>query len=493
MTSNSNSNSAAPRTSSTSSTSSPTTTQTNEEALAVYQSAVYGNEQPMMQMKKEMRMETEEHKENGNDGDDEEMEEEEEEEEDEGEEEDDNANDLIADADLKALTINAKEMLSQMEIKNQKNQVIDHMQIINRLGGTLAFLSSETEMEANNERMGDICLQLMDDFACVRQQIVKGDADIDFMVYSAIVMEQFDGEECEQRKCMAIERMSRAEEKEEEEQPQQPSSSPIQHILDAIHCAVLHGYDCGYKLYGNERERMRRMIIRNNRRQQNENDFTRDIEGECVRAMVTPRVRNLRGNGSNKFVTEISEAQQMEMKESQSNGNQNPTKPQQQPPDIFYAFGYKFYYWPLFKNNNNIDSKHNGGRDTFGEWYVEKKYKSLKEEVNTIVIPYKMNKTMKSGSEWMQTQYVKQMECTGDIPHYHIFAGSTPSLGHILSVLFHCDFTRLCRLFSQSFRKMTANETDDELRQRNAEFREFARLLVECVHAFGTNRFHNMI
>ena len=477
MTSNSNSNSAAPRTSS-----SPIATQTNEEALAVYQSAVYGNEQPMMQMKKEMRMEAEEHK--GNEDDDE-MEE---------EEEEDNANDIIDDADLKALNINAKEILSQMEIKNQNNQTIDHMQIINRLGGTLAFLSSANEMQANNEWMGDICLQLMNDFACVRQQIVKGNADIDFMVYSAIVGEQFNGEECDRKKCMAIERMTRAEEEEEQQHQQQPSSSssPIQHILDAIHCAVLHAYDCGYKLYGNERERMRRVIIRNYRRNGNENDFTRDIEAECVREMVSPRMRNLRGNGRNKFVTEISEAQQMEMKENKSNANQNQTEPQPQPPDIFYAFGYKFYYWPSFKNNNEIDVEYNGGRDPFGVWYIEKKHESLKEEVNTIVIPYKMNKTMVSGREWMQTQYVRQMQCSKDIPHYHIFEGFSPSLGHILSVLFHCDFTKLCRVFSQSFRKLTANETEDELRQRNAEFREFARLLVECVHAFGTDRAHNI-
>ena len=154
--------------------------------------------------------------------------------------------------------------------------------------------------------------------------------------------------------------------------------------------------------------------------------------------------------------------------------------------EMFYAFGYKFYYWPRYKNNEEIDRDYNGGGDTFGVWFVAKKYESMKEEIaNAGEAVMAMNMQIESGEEWMVTEYVKGMKSDGVF--YYDIPGDTPiSLLHLLSLLFYCNFTSLCTFFSATFRKLTANETDEQLRERNAEVREFARLLVECAHCFGT-------
>ncbi len=59
-------------------------------------------------------------------------------------------------------------------------------------------------------------------------------------------------------------------------------------------------------------------------------------------------------------------------------------------------------------------------------------------------------------------------------------------MSHVLSLALYTNFTLLCTAFSSVFRKLSNAETDEELRQRNRNFREMARLLTETVHCFGT-------
>ena len=64
--------------------------------------------------------------------------------------------------------------------------------------------------------------------------------------------------------------------------------------------------------------------------------------------------------------------------------------------------------------------------------------------------------------------------------------GSNENIHPIQSfVLFYCNFTKFCTLFSRTFRRLTANESIESVKERNAEVSEFSRLLMETVFIHG--------
>jgi hypothetical protein len=68
-----------------------------------------------------------------------------------------------------------------------------------------------------------------------------------------------------------------------------------------------------------------------------------------------------------------------------------------------------------------------------------------------------------------------------------IAAAISITFAHIISILFYCNFTDLCTVFSQTFRSTTDSTTKQELIFRHSNFREWGRLLRETVEAFGTS------
>merc|ERR1740123_1200768 len=69
--------------------------------------------------------------------------------------------------------------------------------------------------------------------------------------------------------------------------------------------------------------------------------------------------------------------------------------------------------------------------------------------------------------------------------HYDIAFGATLSLWHILSLIFYCDFTKLCTDFSSSFRAINPFETLRNIKKRNAMYYWMSRYLRELVELFG--------
>ena len=106
----------------------------------------------------------------------------------------------------------------------------------------------------------------------------------------------------------------------------------------------------------NERERVIRTVEEN----ENDNNFSRDAQLQCIREMAGGRRERSTGGTrmQSKFVTVVTE-EQVELKKQSADSDSDQ-------PEIFYAFGYKFYYWPKYKNNEDIDEHHNGGEDAFG-------------------------------------------------------------------------------------------------------------------------------
>ena len=459
----------------------------------MYQSVEYGNEQLMMRMRRKKRKK--EKKMAMVEEDDEEEEEEMKQQQQPEEEEHCNSS-----STTNKLNVNATKTLSRLG----RHQ----MQIINRLGATLsAFISPE--MRSDAEWVSRVCIQAMDDFNLVNAQIINGDPVVDLDVYSHIICEHFGGVECDEKQCKSVATQKRVKEREsaaaaETEAPavsSPPSSTsstaPALREMDRIHCAVLHAYQRGFKLYADERERMGKVADEHGNGDSDSNDYAHDYQTECLRRLLDSRPIDRGSTGADlrteeeelhlqsKFVTQVVVEEEMEEEvEETNNGDGN----QQRSAEVYYKFGYKFYYWEYFENNEEIDRCYNGGKDEYRVWFIKKKYASFKAELmNAGVVVLAFGEQNESGEQWMETEYVKGMKadfCLSD-GDYDIARESPVSLPHLLSLLFHCNFTRLCTLFSCAFRKLRANETDHQLRERNAEFREFARLLVEMVHAFG--------
>eukprot|EP01083_Nonionella_stella_P236262 829968_1 len=64
---------------------------------------------------------------------------------------------------------------------------------------------------------------------------------------------------------------------------------------------------------------------------------------------------------------------------------------------------------------------------------------------------------------------------------YNIKRGSPITLKHILSVLFYTNHTDLSSEFSQSFRKLYETETDQSLKERHSEYRNWGKYLRETI------------
>ena len=73
--------------------------------------------------------------------------------------------------------------------------------------------------------------------------------------------------------------------------------------------------------------------------------------------------------------------------------------------------------------------------------------------------------------------------------HYGIAEGQPITVEHIQSVLLYTDFTKLCSVFSASFRADHFGESLDSIKARNASWFEMSKLLRETVECFGNTKF----
>merc|ERR1740123_250092 len=95
---------------------------------------------------------------------------------------------------------------------------------------------------------------------------------------------------------------------------------------------------------------------------------------------------------------------------------------------------------------------------------------------------------MTKANEFMKSEEVKSMTARYNgtkYLHYDIAIGAALSLWHILSLIFYCDFTKLCTDFSSSFRAIKPFETLRNIKKRNAMYYWMSRYLRELVELFG--------
>ena len=116
------------------------------------------------------------------------------------------------------------------------------------------------------------------------------------------------------------------------------------------------------------------------------------------------------------------------------------------------------------------------------------KYSSIKDEVTNnkiycITMDLFENAYNKAKRLLNQSPNIKQLSCChGGSYSYKIKENSPPTIAHILAVILYTDYGILSYRFSQSFRKISENESDRYTKKRGNEFWNWKKTLIETVN-----------
>eukprot|EP01084_Bolivina_argentea_P130293 230008_1 len=182
------------------------------------------------------------------------------------------------------------------------------------------------------------------------------------------------------------------------------------------------------------------------------------------------------------------------------------------PNEILYSFGYRFYYWDFYKDKHEettvifeleADEKteqrkvqtrwYDKGNKRYNccEWYIPQKYTSLKDEilnnpVENIDLQQWNVSTVKVDIKFQESACRKLKANQFWQTAYSIAYKSFVSQRHIMALLLYCNYTTLCSAFSATFRRSSLYESNISLISRHQNYHNFAKLLRELVEAFGT-------
>ena len=277
---------------------------------------------------------------------------------------------------------------------------------------------------------------------------------------------------CDKSNCTSMERNHRDRSaknaRESYYKPKDRDEIVIQQICDLIHCYIYHTFDMGFKLTRKELIQIEKQDDDDKDNGDDKKEIDLDIENKLeienrnirlqrVRIAIQKkrndgRVR--RDENNKKFMTDMDN-------------------------DKMFSFGIRYFYDIKYKDNDDIDYVYNIGYKeayTFSNWYIDKKYKHIKEELlnNTIswIEKPEYNDLYMKCKYYMKTEYILE-----DFKNMTIQC--------LLSMMIYCNFDTLQYLFSKTYRH-APNQTDDELKADHLEFRNLGYLLQKTVKVNGT-------
>ena len=173
-----------------------------------------------------------------------------------------------------------------------------------------------------------------------------------------------------------------------------------------------------------------------------------------------------------------------------------------------YNAGYRYFYWDYYKSmdkewNTLSAIEHNGQTIVEGnsgymikDWYIERKYKDLREELLMNMI-FKFSIQQFNNIQHQSTIKLTSWSNDSDLPSlkahdghgvskcYGIKEGTEISVEHIMCLLFYTNFPDHSAAFSSTFRRIHGFESDESLKARNREYWHWSKYLRECIECFG--------
>eukprot|EP01084_Bolivina_argentea_P012959 24289_1 len=164
-----------------------------------------------------------------------------------------------------------------------------------------------------------------------------------------------------------------------------------------------------------------------------------------------------------------------------------------------YSCGYTFFYWDSYKTNKTEVNPHiwtldstveivneNCNHSKCSDWYIVKKFTSFKEELlqNEICIISEQQWNMFVEKAKIHSETLKAMDFICGDYLYGIKKGDRIQKEHLMAIMIYCNNDVLSSKFSETYRKLSEKETDEELKKRHSNYYWLGRLLRECVACF---------
>eukprot|EP01083_Nonionella_stella_P018841 52396_1 len=303
-------------------------------------------------------------------------------------------------------------------------------------------------------------------------------------------------------------------------------------ILDSIHVALYHAFDCGFRKFeeakdmdcdnaketpydGNQTKFVSNVTA------DNQNHDTTDVRVDALMKYVL-KLQSWHGSHfapsfaqyllDNAYDTD---AIDFDIQQSEPNlknavhGNGIFSKIQlyldsRSPDRMPYSFGYRFYYWEHFKNNQNKitvirrdknNSKYDHGNQGYRlcDWYVPPKYFGLKEEMihnaeySISLTQWKISS--ETANAKLQSDYGRSIAANRFWETvYEIKEHAKLLHHHVLAVGLYCNHTDLCTHICKTYRKSAPYETNESLIKRHQNYYFFGKYLREMVEVYGAYR-----
>eukprot|EP01084_Bolivina_argentea_P008593 16083_1 len=265
-----------------------------------------------------------------------------------------------------------------------------------------------------------------------------------------------------------------------------PDDIILHQLLDRIHAYYLHSFDIGYKLTNEQRNNI---INQDVEVKLNEDIIGNDITALQINSLIKSKknhYQNIDGlnrlnNANNKFVTD-------HVTDEKTNNLDE------------YSYGFRFFYWKLSQRHQLQAKWIIMVKPTFGvfpdninnfNWYVSNKYQDLKEELTNneicVIGRIQLEQSIKKALIYMKSNKVKQIFCRRQKSAicYEMYPKQLISVHHLISLMVYCNYDQLQRRFSETFRKLDKDETNDALKARHQNYYFMARFLTECAECFG--------
>eukprot|EP01084_Bolivina_argentea_P150186 262290_1 len=262
-----------------------------------------------------------------------------------------------------------------------------------------------------------------------------------------------------------------------------------QQILDKIHCFYFHSFDIGHKIsYADS------VLIQQKVEQEEKKVDDDEIEHDTSiislhKYLMNKKQSSVHVNGFERIIRD-------KTKFCDTINSERCSMPQSA---YLYSYGFTFFYWENYKNNietsDPIHSKNQEANPGYKlcDFYVKNKHKDLKNELldNDICCIDMIHWLMLTvtADKHAKTNHFKTFQCLTDTYEcaYGIKPGTTITSMHLLVIMVYCNFDKLQREFTETFRKLTKNETFSSLINRHSNYAHLARLLRESVECFSTN------